>query len=336
MGKMASLTINLDDELLPLVQGAHKSSIQAPLSHVPSDIKEAVVQIATVAEANRRIKDGFYKDRLLFVVAQPKSGSSGLGNVLSRLFKAKGLPGRGYPAYMLPNQDANLRLEMVRWFLDGGIIKYHPAPISPNLRVLKRLKCKQIVTFRHPADQLAAQACNLRGALDESFADEKTVYDHIYPIDRKFADDRTDAGMDRLILELIEGGYLLASLNWCAQWCHLRDKLRSTVSTYEDLMTKRHKEIDRLSAFLFDEAPQFEAEEFDAVFETGKSSEKISDKYPFGYTGKIGVYKDYFTKAAAEKYNAVVKAFVQTDPNGLEEYRGRFENLLIDPASCRR
>jgi len=333
---MASLTITLDDELLPLVQGAHQSSIQAPLCHVPSSLKEAVVQIADVAEANQRIKDGFYKDRLLFIIAQPKSGSSGLGNIVSELFQAKGLPGRGYPAYMQPNQDANLRLEMVRWFLDGGVIKYHPAPISPNLRVLKRLKCKQILTFRHPADQLVAQACNLRGLLDESLADEVTVYDHIYPIERKFAEDRSDGGMDRLIFELIEGGYLLASLNWCAQWCHLRDKTRSIVSTYEDLMMKKQGEIARLSDFLFGETTCMAEEEFDERFETGKSSEKVSDKYPFGYTGKVGVYRDYFTQRAAEKYNEIVEAFMQTQSQGLDEYQGRYKNLLIDPKTCKR
>ena len=72
------------------------------------DISDALRTVLVVKDTSDKIKTKFYEDKVTILIAQPKSGSSALGNIVGEIFKHKGYAGRSYPQYMIQNVDMNL------------------------------------------------------------------------------------------------------------------------------------------------------------------------------------------------------------------------------------
>jgi hypothetical protein len=117
---------------------------------------------------------------------------------------------------------------------------------------------------------------------------------------------------------LITEGYLFKVLEWIAEWVRFRIANLSIVVTYEQLMNDYDGALVRLSRFIRGEAPTEDVLNYlrhVKESETTEGSEKGKlDKYPFGWTGKIGAWQQYFSFENACRYNEVVGKFLACHP----------------------
>jgi len=86
-------------------------------------------------------------------------------------------------------------------------------------------------------------------------------------------------------------------------------------------MTQREKTLNQISLFFQDEKTTPEIiTKCDSIAEEHKKKSQnamISGKrnYPHGYSGKINVWKDYFSKEHLDDYNIVINKFLNSYPN---------------------
>jgi hypothetical protein len=220
---------------------------------------------------------------------------------------------------MLANQDSDLRPELVKDFPKGGVLKYHPRATGKNLKVLELLGIKYIIILRHPIDQMAAAYCDalnpkyLKGIHDDS----GLVKDHIYPYPEQLF--RNGAELDGGLNCLLCDGYLTAVLTWMTDWLRFRDRKKSLIVTYEDFILRQQTVINNLSHFLIKrDANESCLQRCAAVagrYANKRSSSSLPDRYSRGWTGKIGVWKNYYSAENKDCYRSVVRSFLATYPH---------------------
>jgi len=302
--------------------------VLAQIRHLPTSIHGAVRQ----ARANRRLDRGLrtraWAENLVLVAAVPKAASSVIGSGIAALLGQEGLvEARGYADYMLANKTSNLRAELVKQFPQGGVLKFHTRPSAENLAALRLLGLRTVVLMRHPADQLAALHCHMQTFVRAPDVpplteDAPVWYDHIRPLSK--ARVYPGAPAEEVLAYLIRDGYLQALLTWMADWLAFRDPARSMVATYEHFVADPAAFYDRLARFLFGGSVQPQTlEKARALADeyTRGRARSQAQSYERGYTGKQGVWRDYFSEENRADYCAVARAFVQhhTDAGGLLE-----------------
>ena len=198
----------------------------------------------------------------------------------------------GYAEYMRPNETSNLRLDMMKDFLNGGVLKYHPYPTGDNLLVLKTLKIRHFIHIRHPADHLAAHFCNLYGldlpengtSLYQWQKHSPDLFpDHIFPFKVSEYDHKR---IDWTINNFINNGHLFHTLKYITDWLSFRDVDKSMVTTYEDFINDPKKLFLRIAEFLnVDSISEKSQERINILSVVTEIPGGKNEKYPRGYSG---------------------------------------------------
>ena len=100
-------------------------------------------------------------------------------------------------------------------------------------------------------------------------------------------------------------------------WLAHRDPGLSTVSTYEGLICDFDAAVNRLCLFIRGhEIDDYRLEYLRHVLaETADEGRRQdAERYPKGWTGAIGVWKNYFNSDNVAIYNDVVKQFLSSYP----------------------
>lgn len=257
-----------------------------------------------------------------FIIAIPKSGSSLVGICLGNMVKlANGgtldndaFAWRGYPAWwdLGVAQDWDLRPEIgadplfVRY--PGGIYKGHIPPTDKNLAVLGLYpRSRYVITVRDPRDQLVAAFCSkLRWRRDHA------PQDHRPP---------GEAEVHEEIGKLISGGALLESLHFAGKWLAVRDRDRSLVVTYEQVVSDPLAVLEGMSS-LYELGHSRETlrriHEYASPYtdRAGGYDRSGADPaiYPMGWTGRAGVHESYLSPRNRREFDKVFNAFAQAGP----------------------
>jgi hypothetical protein len=288
------------------------------IRHLSFSFLDFIRDIITNREISGKIKDKYFKDRLVIICALPKSASSVIGSCIIELSSEKGAKGRRYARYMLANKDSDLRPELVQDFPRGGVLKYHSRASSKNLKVIEFLGAKYVILLRHPIDQLVALYCQVLNDCykKEAIKENCWVYDHVYPL--KFSKFQTGVNMSDTFQYMIREGYLNAALSWITDWLYLRDTENSLVLKYEDFVISRNKTLNAISNFLNGcDAKEDSIVKCNLIADRTVNGRASFDKkrvYSRGWTGKIGIWKNYFSERNKNDYISVVEAFLKYHP----------------------
>jgi len=280
---------------------------------MPVNSAEALVQLGVRRAVNARLQSGWYRDRLVFLVNAEKSSST-LHEIVIRdiLQYSRGMtPNFGIqrglrfgPTELASESTIHGLLPM--YAPDGGVVRSPYLPTPGNIRYINWLGAKVVLLTRHPADRIVARACMNR---DEDGAQEFT----------RCLEDGT--AFDRYFT-IRSNAALRYDLEWMAGWL---DTLGATgrmhVVRYEDMMADPWAHFDGIHQFLAD-APL--SAELRRIIEDKMSRTKSGGDlqpgaldgrtYPRGYSGKVGVWKDYFSPEDVAKYNTIVRNYMEYEP----------------------
>ncbi len=281
------------------------------LYHLPCNKDKAEIDRLQNIEVNLKIKSGYFSDKLLLVVGLPKSASSTISSCLADFLGVV----RKQTAYMKSNADSDLRPEMVKVFMGGGILKTHPQPSVKNFRVIKLLDIKYVITLRHPLDQLTSLLAHHRKVLSQrKDYDFEFLPDDLCLMDREvFAKMNIEEQIDFLIND----GYLSAMLTWLVNWLVFRDKDRSMVIRYEDFFSNPEAIFTSFSDFWG--AKVASGNKVSASLGYADYYKNLrkdeSEYYPRGWTGKVNAWKDYFTDKNKTNYDRFIEKYLAINPN---------------------
>ncbi len=310
----------------------HFSSPIREFEHLPSSILEGISDVATNREGSEKIKRSYFKDRLVIVPAIPKSASSVISSCIVEMMPIPQTRRKAMARYMPPLCDSDLRPALVKDFLEGGVLKCHPRATSNNLRALHLLGVKHIIILRHPIDQLTAHYCHILNSpeIEKAVRDNRCLLRNpIYPLHTRMF--QPDVEVEDSLQYLICKGFLHSSLLWMVDWLKFRDQNRSLVVKYEDFIQNRDTTLNNISLFL--SGKELDDDTFmkcTAIADGNKTRRLSSDsdrKYPRGWTGKIGTWKDYFSDENKKSYLSVVKGFLSCYP-GVSLLLDVYPNLL--------
>jgi hypothetical protein len=212
-----------------------------------------------------------------------------------------------------------MSLEYLQSFPRGGVFKNH-APIDfQNDIFLKQTGCKYVILLRHPADHLAALYCHIFGRRDEVDID--------VPIEREtpwsFSIGQHPATLahsrpDVAIGQLIECGYMFKCLLWMADWISFRHPDQSRLLRYEDIINNFENCITELCWFIRGTAPdddltRYLVHVFNHATDEGNGKDAL-EKYPHGWTGHVGIWRNYFSDENINSYNRALHSFMNAYP----------------------
>ena len=255
---------------------------------------------------------------LFYVAALPKSASSFVWLVASALQEPNGRANAARLPKTMPSPFESLPDEILKMFPHGGVYKSH-APCSAQTRaVLKRFECKYAILLRHPADFIAALYCHLIGEHQRlsDLGDAGEWIEMHKPVSRA-AVDYPKSSVEDGISHLIEDGSLLDALQWTNAWLTLRDPARSIVVTYKSLQANLEEFVNRLSYLIRDEPASADRLAYITSIHVDTAVDRTvrDNKYPRGWTGKVGVWRDYFSAKHRDIYNKTVRSFQDTLPS---------------------
>ncbi len=298
---------------------------------MPVNMAEATVQLALRKVTNKRIRQGWYKDKYIFLINSEKSSSTLHEIVIRGILECHSdiafTPGiqRGIkfgPTELASGSTIHGLLPM--YAPDGGLFRGPYLPMPGNFRYIEDLgNCKIVFLCRHPADRLVASGCML-GSPEEAEAFEKRMNDGI--------------AFRGLIHEYFSKFLksLHNDLNWMAGWLlkyNGRDNFR--VFRYEDMVAapKMHfaalfryltgKDMDEESwEMIQDKMPKTKA---GGELQPGNTALR---NYPRGYTGNVGIWKNYLSDKDIADYNDIVSRFLNYHP-GAPAVLELFPDLLL-------
>ncbi|NQU57306.1 MAG: sulfotransferase domain-containing protein [Rhodospirillales bacterium] len=323
-----------NEERLNMLSGNSEEYIHE-LSHLPKNIADAINQLIETNKISKKIKDGYYKENFFLIAALPKAGSSSLAAAVASILGAYDETSAPWPQrnahYMSNNVDCDLRPEMLLGFPEKVILKHHPRASGKNLKCLDLLGCRYLIGVRHPADQLTALYCHYRDpSSGGNYDPEKNLaYDHISPFKVKYLWRPED--MENFFSHLINDGYLETLCKWMVDWLHFRNRERSYVIRYEDFFNGTGSAIADVYKFVHKNSVSVDELEEHAnnvaiqlnehLNDIGKRKTENKQRYPHGFTGDIGVYRNYFSDKNLGEYNNVIDAILssQSMKQGLDE-----------------
>lgn len=136
----------------------------------------------------------------------------------------------------------------------------------------------------------------------------------IFPLDPHYFVDADD--IDAAVTHMIVGGYLFHALSWIASWQLLRVRNISTIVRFEDLIGNPQITVRHLLSSVF---PNHDDDAVARGLDAIRSADAVQPNasiYPRGYTGDVGVWKQYFSSKNRDLYNSVCDNFVKTHPYG--------------------
>ncbi|MDA2932866.1 sulfotransferase domain-containing protein [Acidobacteria bacterium AH-259-D05] len=248
-----------------------------------------------------------------YIIALPASASSFCGFCVGRMIAlSKGMPyGRTYPSWFHIGltDDCELRPEIGAEpvFSRGGVYKGHIEPLGKNLAVLNMYPfSRYILWFRDPKDQITAFFCRGLQNIDAC------KFTCIFPFDgHRLSGDHISKSLNYLI----EDGYLMHVLLFMGKWLHYRDETKSIVLTYERFKNAPILCLRNVAELLELNASDETIDDIHNEFATKTKKRNVDQNaYPKGWTGKIGVWQDYFCDENYANYKKVCTNFLQSFP----------------------
>lgn len=286
----------------------NSSDILPELYHLPCGQERAELDRRLNVEANLKIKQGFFKDKLLLVVAMPKSASSVIASTMASVIKKK----RKYASYMLKNGDPDLRPELAKDFLDdGGVLKYHPRASTKNLKVIEILGIKYAFTIRHPLDHMAALLYHYEKS---DLSQHGQFIDSIFPINLH---EYRQLDLEEKLNYLISNGYLWGLLTWLSDWLYVRDTENSYVVKYEDFFSDDRTWLQDFIEFWgqSDIDHDFIKDIFRHADEYKTDAAQQSENAVKMWSGSVGIWEKCFSAQNKERFDSVIDAFKQHYPH---------------------
>jgi len=290
------------------------------VGHMPLTTVDALRQMLTMRKVNRRVRDGYYADHLVFVTGMEKAATKMVGACIgvlqhhlgpSRRKEGSTYGRRVNPAYVSPHYDVQtLRPELVLHLPDGGVVKRHFCANIESLGVLEWLGSKYVIMVRHPADHMAGMYAHLSEKIG------RWANYPAHPIPFSVCDKSVTP--DQFIDTLINEGHLFTVLKWVADWLYARDQDNSKVMRYEDFVTQPREFYNSLSHFLYNKDVSEAAVEECLNTSNGyhNAAERFGEerRYTGGYTGSIGIWKNYFSEKNKRDYTLQVNSFLNSYP----------------------
>ncbi len=301
------------------------SKINRSFSHLDCTFFEALIGFVLTKIANRRLIKNFYRERFIIVFGQPKSASRLFVRLITQMAPKSYHLDRLKTTPYLPNFPYSINMdvspEILKFFPKGGIFHTHAVPRPLTIETLKSIKCKHVITIRHPLDDIIANYCHrLRHPKTTERAikkNELSMLSVYYPIDPKVF--LPGVPLADALDHLIKDGFLFAILSWITDWLLRRDLKKSFVIRYEDLFLNQSQTLDKINQFITsnDLANSIKEECVKMIEPTAEQIIHRSNKsiFPCGWTGKVGVYKNYCSKENIANYKTVVNNFLVCYPN---------------------
>jgi hypothetical protein len=252
--------------------------------------------------------------RFLFIAALPKSASSYAWLVISALQEQSGRANPNRSLGTLPDPFAPLTLGTLERFPQGGVYKSHAPANTSTFEALNSIGCKYVILFRDPADFIPALYCHLKSypeELEENSLYFEAIFSEIQPAVLQMS-------LDEAMAYLINNGALRGALAWMTGWTKSRNERISSLVTYEDLVNNFDATLERLSHFVRKEPPSDDITRYLTHVMMSVASEgaaKSASHYPRGWTGTIGVWKQYFSSNNLQDYNRIVERHLAENPD---------------------
>lgn len=277
----------------------------------------------------------------IYVAALPKSASSLMWLIVSCLQEGSGRADPDKMPAVPPSPFAPLQLELMDLFRRGGTFSGHaPLCFDTNL-FLRATLCRYLVHLRHPADFIVALYCHGTDDRLGRFIPAHLLGRLVFEEDGRWAYglsavdvsifDPDAVTLEEAIASLLRDGPLFKAMAWMCDWLAHRDPERSTVSTYEGLMTDFDATINRLCRF-FRGVPidDYRLDYLKHVtrHEAEQSRRKDQSRYPRGWSGEVGVWRRYFTEEHVSIYNDTVTRFLNAYP-GASNLAAEYGDLTI-------
>jgi hypothetical protein len=249
-----------------------------------------------------------------YIAALPKSSSSLMWLMVSALLEPDG---RANPSKSVRGEKPFLSLTKsdIALFPIGGVCKNH-APYDYNTHqflTVTGMKC--ILLLRHPADHIPGILCHTRGGLENSENLTEFVFATGPMLRSKCV---VENAPEDTITHLLQDGYLFNVLKWAADWIAYSDPIQVKVMLYEEIMRNFYAQMNELSLFLRDGPISDEILEYLNSVTTSVRRQGItkggSAKYPHGWTGEVGIWKNYLTPQHVVLYNETVYKFFYAYP----------------------
>jgi len=295
-------------------------AIAPELSMFPFSFKESILFSILAREINQRLSNGYYNDRLVVLSTLEKSASTLHEIILMRMLEVEhGVAGytpllrsleKGGPISLVGGETAHAG--MLFYLLNGGIMRGIFDSSFSNLSFFNsRIKPKKIILFRHPADRLAALFCmNLKGLLEW--------------------ENRENVSEEYILSNMLRGKYetadssyqiysigIKSTLEWMGGWvkkCKSKDIL---FCKYEGMVDNFENHFQEIYKFLFNKDLSKDLlDEFkNTSYKTKEGGEHQpgdtkSRIYSKGYSGKVGIWRDYFSEKDIVFYNNTVEKYL--------------------------
>ena len=292
---------------------------------------------------NKRLHEGYYRDRLVILSTQEKSASTLHEVVILSMLRYTGgqstiipLPRSMIGGPLAMAGQAAFHFGLLLYFPNGGVCRgeFHADPHTIWM-LGRHLGCRTVVLTRHPADRMVALYCMRREGLIKRMSyrgferiDQESVFSNLF--------SGTSISLPANI------GTLRRNLEWLESWVQPEAKEQSFLTRYEDMMDDAMAHFVRIHDFIYSSemtgpllkeiANALQQSGKEGNLQPGSSEGRV---YPMGYSGKVGVWRDYLTPSNVETYNEVAKRFLEYSPYSdalLEIY----PDLLLDPSSVNR
>lgn len=272
---------------------------------------------APISGGRMRVNSQIYdiKD-FIYIAAMPKAASSLAWLILSSIQEPNNRPDQTKIAESAVNVLMPMSIEFLETFKRGGVFKNHAPLEYHNDRFLKQTGCKYVVLMRHPADHLVALYCHMQGHPEGLAvpAERRTQWGFSLG---QYPEGVSDRDPSSAIAELISCGYLFKCLQWMSDWNAFRHPQQSRLIRYEDIICDFHSVVTELCFFVRGAGPDEDLMRYLAHVHQHEATEghkKSRTKYPHGWTGRIGVWKEYFSPSNVDSYNRMLEGFMKSYP----------------------
>jgi Sulfotransferase domain len=254
----------------------------------------------------------------IYLAAMMKSASSLMWLVLSSIQESSNRPDPSKLDHAMTNSFLPMTVPFLKSFPRGGVFKNHAPMEYHNNFFLRQTGCKYVILIRHPADHLAAFFCHQRGVASEVRQDPERSTPWCFAAGQLpwgFEDEEPEIG----IRQLIECGYLFKCLQWMADWAAFRNPEQSRLVRYEDVIGNFETVVTELCWFIRgirpdDDLMRYVIDVFNKEIAEGARKGASQRRYPRGWTGQIGTWKNYFSAGTVEAFNSVVQKFIHAYP----------------------
>lgn len=283
------------------------------LAMFPFSFKESILTSLLTRLANKRILNGYYKDKIIVLPTLEKSSSTFHELMIWKMLVSnKNIFGYipivrsmspGGPLSLAGRE--NLNPGMLLYLINGGILRGCFEPSFANEHFIHQIKAKSLILLRHPADRLVAQLCQ-----------------YYWLIKKNMQSNNEDLSDEEIMQRMLAGKYpklpgIKENIEWIGGWVEKSRRNNFAFIKYENMLVNLDAHVSKIYDYLYDEKITKEMlKEIKDLFLTtkqgGKNQPGVVEQrvYKNGYSGKIGIWRNYFTTSHIKFYNKEVEKYL--------------------------